>query len=324
MNLIRFLVASAIAVSVASVTEEASAQAQQQFITIGTGGITGVYYPAGGAICRMINQGRKEHGIRCTVESTGGSVFNVNAIASGDITLGMTQGDVQYFALRGEGPFKERGPITDLRALFSLHPESMTVVARRDSAIKAWSDVKGKRLNVGDPGSGLRVMTEDLIKASSFKVTDLKLATDLKPAEMAGALCDNKIDAFTYVVGHPSAAIKEATTTCGAVVIPVSDAEMGKVVKGAPYYAATVIPAKMYGDHADIKTYGVRATVVGSSKMSEAAAYTVVKAVFDNLEELKKLHPALANLTAQEMVTGNTMPYHEGALRYFREKGLVK
>lgn len=324
MTLFRFLLAGAVAMAAAGVAEDATAQGQPQFITIGTGGITGVYYPAGGAICRLINQSRKEHGIRCTVESTGGSVFNVNAIASGDITLGMTQGDVQYFALKGEGPFKERGPNTDLRALFSLHPESMTVVARKDVGIKAWGDIRGKRLNVGDPGSGLRVMTEDLIRASSFKVADLKLATDLKPAEMAGALCDNKIDAFTYVVGHPSAAIKEATTTCGAVVIPVSDTETAKVIKGAPYYAAATIPAKMYGDHPDIKTYGVRATVVASSKMSEAAAYTVVKAVFDNLEELKKLHPALANLTAQEMVSGNTMPYHEGAQRYFREKGLIK
>jgi TRAP transporter TAXI family solute receptor len=308
-----------------ALTFSTTAQAQQQnFITIGTGGITGVYYPAGGAICRLVNQGRKEHNIRCTVESTGGSVFNVNAISAGDINMGLAQGDVQYFALRGEGAFKDKGPNKELRALFSLHAEAMTVVARRDASIKSWDDIKGKRLNIGDPGSGNRVMTTDLMNESGLKTADLRLATDLKPAEMAGALCDNKIDAFTYVVGHPNAAIKEATTTCAAAVVPVSDAVIGKVLKGAPYYAAATIPAKMYGDHPDIKTFGVLATVVTSTQMPENVAYTVVKAVFDNLEEFKKLHPALSNLSAKEMVNGNTAPFHDGALRYFREKGLVK
>ncbi|MCA3176274.1 MAG: TAXI family TRAP transporter solute-binding subunit [Burkholderiales bacterium] len=300
------------------------AQQQQTFITIGTGGITGVYYPAGGAICRLVNQGRKDHGIRCTVESTGGSVFNVNAITSGDINLGMSQGDVQFFALRGEGPFKDRGANRDLRALFALHPEAMTIVARRDANIKSWTEIKGKRLNIGDPGSGNRVMTEDLMRESNLKVSDLKLATDLKPAEMASALCDNKIDAFTYVVGHPNAAIKEATTTCSATVISVPDSEISKVLKGAPYYSGATIPARMYGDHGDIKTFGVRATLVTSAKLPDNVAYAIVKAVFDNLEEFKKLHPALANLSAQDMLSGNTAPYHEGALRYFREKGLMK
>jgi TRAP transporter TAXI family solute receptor len=300
------------------------AQQQQTFITIGTGGITGVYYPAGGAICRLVNQGRKDHGIRCTVESTGGSVFNVNAITSGDINLGMSQGDVQFFALRGEGPFKDRGANRDLRALFALHPEAMTIVARRDANIKSWTEIKGKRLNIGDPGSGKRDMTEDLMRESNLKVSDLKLATDLKPAEMASALCDNKIDAFTYVVGHPNAAIKEATTTCSATVISVPDSEISKVLKGAPYYSGATIPARMYGDHGDIKTFGVRATLVTSAKLPDNVAYAIVKAVFDNLEEFKKLHPALANLSAQDMLSGNTAPYHEGALRYFREKGLMK
>lgn len=208
--------------------------------------------------------------------------------------------------------------------MFALHPEAMTIVARRDANIKSWTEIKGKRLNIGDPGSGNRVMTEDLMRESNLKVSDLKLATDLKPAEMASALCDNKIDAFTYVVGHPNAAIKEATTTCSATVISVPDSEISKVLKGAPYYSGATIPARMYGDHGDIKTFGVRATLVTSAKLPDNVAYAIVKAVFDNLEEFKKLHPALANLSAQDMLSGNTAPYHEGALRYFREKGLMK
>lgn len=300
------------------------AHAEQKFVTIGTGGITGVYYPVGGAICRFINQGRKEHGIRCTVESTGGSVFNVNAIDSGDISMGVSQSDVQYFALKGEGPFKDKGPNNDLRALFSLHPEALTLVARRDSGIHSWADVKGKRLNIGDPGSGNRVMTEDLMRQSGVKVSDLKLATDLKPSEMAGALCDNKIDAYTYVVGHPNASIKEAMATCNATVVPVPEGDIGKMLKASPYYSAANVPARMYGDNPDIKTFGVRATVVTSAKMPDAEAYAIVKAVFDNLDEFKKLHPALEHLTPQDMLSGNTVPYHPGAARYFREKGWLK
>ncbi|MEW6707294.1 MAG: TAXI family TRAP transporter solute-binding subunit [Pseudomonadota bacterium] len=314
--------AAALAVSVAAAP--AQAQAQQQFVTIGTGGITGVYYPVGGAICRFVNQGRKEHGIRCTVESTGGSVFNVNAIASGDISVGVSQSDVQYFALKGEGPFKDKGPQNELRALFSLHPEALTLVVRRDSGIRSWTEVKGKRINIGDPGSGNRVMTEDLMRQSGVKTADFRLATDLKPSEMASALCDNKIDAYTYVVGHPNASIKEAVSTCNAQVVPVPEADIGRMLKQSAYYSAATVPAKMYGDHPDLKTFGVRATLVTSAKLPEPVAYAVTKAVFDHLEDFKKLHPALEHLTPQEMLSGNTAPYHPGAVRYFREKGWMK
>lgn len=313
-----------LAVALAAAGATLPAQAEQQFVTIGTGGITGVYYPVGGAICRFINQARKEHGMRCTVESTGGSVFNVNAIGSGDITMGVSQSDVQYFALKGEGPFKDKGPNHELRALFSLHPEALTLVARRDSGVRSWADVKGKRLNIGDPGSGNRVMTEDLMRQSGLKTADLKLATDLKPAEMAGALCDNKIDAYTYVVGHPNASIKEAMATCNASVVPVPEADIDRMLKSSAYYSAATVPARMYGDNPDIRTFGVRATVVTSSKLPDAQAYAIVKAVFDNLDDFKKLHPALEHLTPQDMLSGNTAPYHPGALRYYREKGWLK
>lgn len=302
----------------------APAGAADNFVTLGTGGITGVYYPVGGAICRLVNQGRKDHGLRCTVESTGGSVFNINAIASGDLDVGVAQSDTQYYALKGEDKFAGK-PVTELRALFSLHAEPFTVVARKDANVKNWDDLKGKRVNIGDPGSGTRSVTELVMKETGMTAASFKLATDLKPAEMAGALCDNKIDAFTYTVGHPNASIKEAATTCASNLVNVTGPGIDKLMKANAFYPAATIPGKMYtGTDADVKTFGPRATIVASSKLSEKAAYAIVKAVFDNLNDFKKLHPALENLTPAEMLTGNSVPYHPGAVKYFKEKGLMK
>jgi len=298
--------------------------AADNYVTLGTGGITGVYYPVGGAICRLVNQGRKDHGLRCTVESTGGSVFNINAIAAGDLDVGVAQSDTQYYAIKGEDKFAGK-PVTDLRALFSMHAEPFTVVARKDANVKSWDDLKGKRVNTGDPGSGTRSVTELLMKESGWTNATFKLVTDLKPAEMASALCDNKIDAFTYVVGHPNASIKEASTTCASNLVQVTGPAVDKLVKSFPFYPAAVIPGKMYtGTDADVNTFGPRATIVTSSKLSDKAAYAIVKAVFDNLADLKKLHPALEGLTAPEMLTGNSAPFHPGAIQYYKEKGLMK
>ena len=197
------------------------AAAQQKFVTIGTGGVTGVYYAVGGAICRLVNKDRAKTGIRCSVESTGGSVYNVNAIKGGELDFGMAQSDVQYQDYKGAGSFKE--PDKDLRAVFSVHPEPFTLVARKEANIKNFADLKGKRVNVGNPGSGTRSAMEELLAAENMKMPDFALASELKADEHGPALCDNKIDAFFYGVGHPSANIQDPTTTCGAKLVPLSD-----------------------------------------------------------------------------------------------------
>lgn len=303
-----------------------SAQAEE-FVTIGTGGITGVYYPVGGAICRLVNKNRKAHGIRCTVESTGASVFNVNAIRTGDLSMGIVQSDTQYYAANGTGTeqFEKAGPDTKLRALFSLHAEAFTLVARDDANIQDFKDLQGKRVNLGDPGSGNRSTMELLMKEYGYTPATYKLATDLKPAEMAGALCDDKIDAYVYVVGHPNGSIKEASTTCKSHVVPVVGAEVDAFMEKYPFYPAASIPGGMYTGTPDtVKTFGPRATLLASADLPDDVAYEVVKSVFGNLDEFKKLHPVLENLTPEEMLTGNSVEFHPGALRYFKEAGLIK
>jgi TRAP transporter TAXI family solute receptor len=301
------------------------AQAEQTFVTIGTGGVTGVYYPTGGAICRLVNKTRKEHGIRCSVESTGGSVYNLNAIAAGELDMGVAQSDWQYHAYNGTSKFKEKGPNKDLRAVFSVHPEPFTVVARKDSGIKDFMDLKGKRVNVGNPGSGQRGTMEVVMGALGWTMDDFKLASELKSAEQSGALCDNKIDAIVFTVGHPSGSIKEATTSCDSVMVPVTGSAIDKLVMDNAYYRKAVIPGGMYrGTDTDTATFGVGATFVSSAKVPADVIYNVVKAVFENFDSFQKLHPAFGVLKKEEMIKdGLSAPLHDGAVKYYKEAGLM-
>ncbi|MBT9488226.1 MAG: TAXI family TRAP transporter solute-binding subunit [Rubrivivax sp.] len=301
------------------------AAAQQKFMTIGTGGVTGVYYAAGGAICRLVNKDRAKHGIRCSVESTGGSVFNVNTIKAGELDLGFAQSDVQFNALKGVGQFKDQA-YGDLRAVFSVHPEPFTVLARKEAGVKNFADFKGKRFNVGNPGSGTRSSMDELLGAMGWKMADFSLASELKADEHGPALCDGKIDGFFYAVGHPSANIQDPTTSCGAQLVSITGPAVDKLVADKPYYAKATIPGGLYPNNPNpAQTYGVLATVVASSKAPADTVYQVVKAVFDNFDEFKKLHPALANLTPEAMVkNGNSAPLHEGAVKYYKEKGWIK
>ena len=300
--------------------------AGQQFVTIGTGGVTGVYYPTGGAICRLVNKTRKDHGIRCSVESTGGSVYNLNTIAAGELDMGVAQSDWQYHAYNGTSKFAKKGPNKKLRAVFSVHPEPFTVVARADSGVKDFKDLKGKRVNIGNPGSGQRGTMEVLMGALGWTKDDFKLASELKSSEQSKALCDNKVDAMVFTVGHPSGSIKEATTSCDAVMVSVTGPEVDKLVADNDYYRTATIPGGMYrGTDADTPTFGVGATFVSSSDVPEEVIYNVVKAVFTNFDQFQKLHPAFKNLKKEEMIKdGLSAPLHDGAVKYYKEAGLLK
>ncbi|MDA0117620.1 TAXI family TRAP transporter solute-binding subunit [Vibrio sp. T11.5] len=302
------------------------ASASDRFITIGTGGVTGVYYPTGGAICRLVNKTKKEHGIRCSVESTGGSIYNINTIRAGELDLGIAQSDWQYHGYNGTSKFSDAGPFKELRAVFSVHPEPFTVVARADSGIKSFEDLKGKRVNIGNPGSGQRGTMEVLMDQYGWTTKDFKLASELKAAEQSKALCDNKIDAMVYVVGHPSGAIQEATTSCDSHIVQVSSPQVNKLLSDASYYRTATVPGGMYkGNPDDVQTFGVGATFVSSTVVPEDVVYNTVKAVFENFDDFRKLHPAFANLKKEEMVKdGLSAPLHPGALKYYKEVGLIK
>ncbi|MEP0451345.1 MAG: TAXI family TRAP transporter solute-binding subunit [Roseibium sp.] len=300
----------------------AASAAEQQFISIGTGGVTGVYYPTGGAICRLVNKTRKEHGIRCSVESTGGSIYNINTIRAGELEFGVAQSDWQYHAYNGTSKFEEAGPFENLRAVFSVHPEPVTILARADAGISNITDIKGKRLNIGNAGSGTRGTWDVIEAALGWSRDDLKLASELESAETGQALCDNKIDAYFWLVGHPSALTQETISSCEAVLVNATGPEIEALVAERPYYRTATIPAGMYNNEEDIVTFGVGATFVSSADVPDEVVYVLVKSVFEDFDSFTKLHPAFANLKPEEMIRDSlSAPLHPGAEKYYKEKG---
>lgn len=303
-----------------------SAMASEKIVTIGTAGVTGVYYPAGGAICRLVNRGRKEHGIRCTVESTGGSINNLESIRKNDLELGVVQSDILFHAYKGSEIFSDVGADNKLRILFSLHSEPFTVVARKDAKISTFDDLKGKRVYMGPPGSGMRATMDELLQNKGWSSKSFANVVDLKSSDQAQALCSGKIDALVYAGGHPNGTIQQITSLCPTRLVDVSGDVIDKMIEDHPFYTHAVIPGGMYvGNSKDLKTFGMRAELVTSSDMDDSTAYLFVKAVFDNLDNFKTLHPVFATLDASQMVhASEVVPFHPGALKYFKEKGLIE
>lgn len=298
---------------------------KKQFITIGTGGITGVYYPTGGAIAKVLSLKESEHGIKATVQATGASVFNINAIMKGDMDFGISQSDRQYQAYNGLDEWAGK-PQTDLRAVFSLAPEAVTFVVSESSGIKQLSDIKGKIINIGNPGSGNRQNAIDVIEAIGLNIEKDIRAESIKASDAPRLLQDGRIDGFFYTVGHPNGNIKEATAGMKkARLIDITG--MDTVLSKFPYYTYITIPKSYYPEalnDKDTTTIGLLATLVTNAKTPDNVVYNLTKQVFENLDELKTLHPALETLTKEGMVQGNSAPFHPGALKYFKEIGLIK
>jgi len=300
-------------------------QAKTTFVTIGTGGITGVYYPTGGAIAKIVNQNRKKYGIRCSVESTDGSVFNINAILAGDLDFGVVQSDRQYQAVKGLAEWKDKGPQKDLRTMFSIYTETVDLIAAVDANINCLADLKGKRVNIGNIGSGYRQNAIDALEANGLNWEKDFHAESLKPAEVPRFLQNGRIDAAFYTVGHPSVYYMEATSGARKVkFVPIKNID--SILAKYPYYTKSATLIKNYPGAANkedaVPTFGVKATFVTSSKVSDSTAYAITKEVFDNFEVFTNLHPAYADLTKKEMLTDLSAPFHPGAMKYYKEAGL--
>ncbi|HAK45597.1 MAG TPA: C4-dicarboxylate ABC transporter substrate-binding protein [Spirochaeta sp.] len=321
------IIIALVALLLAPLAVFAGGQAENTFVTIGTGGVTGVYYPTGGAISRMINAKYDEYGIKATVESTGGSVYNINAVLSGDLDFGVAQSDRQFQAVNGTAEWADAGPQKDLRAVFSIHPESITLIASMNSGINSVADLKGKRVNIGNPGSGQLQNSKDVLAAAGLTDADIQ-AEGVKAVEAPGLLNDERIDAFFYTVGHPNGNIKEATAgRVKVMIVPIDGTVADNMTSKYPYYAKSLIPVKEYPmseNTADIPSVGVKATFVTNASVSDDVVYAMTKEVFDNFDDFKKLHPAYQVLTKESMLKGLSAPIHPGALKYYEEAGLVQ
>ncbi len=302
------------------------ALAGEKFITIGTAGEMGVYYPAGGAICRLLKLGIKEHGIRCFVERTSGSVYNLEALRSGELDVALAQADWIYHAYKGTGEFAKDGPDTSLRSIFSLHTEVFTVLARTDSGIASIHDLLGKRIGIAVAGSGMRATAEEFMRAEGWNKENFAELVELKSVEDGKALCAGQVDAIFFTTGHPNGGTEEITHRCATHIIPVVGAPIAKMIHDNPYYLHVTLPGGMYpGSPKPVATFGMKAVLVTSSKVDENTIYHVVKAVFDNLDNFKTLHPVFSSLDKHAMMSeGLIVPLHPGALKYYREVGLIK
>ena len=293
-------------------------------IVIGTGSPAGVYYQVGKALCRAVNAGTAAHGIRCESLPTAGSIANLEAVRAGTRHLGVVQSDWQFHAVKGSEHFEEAGPDAKLRALFSVHGEPFTVVARRDSGILTFDDLAGMRVNIGNPGSGQRATMEVVMQAKGWGKDVFALANELPASQQSLALCHGRVDAMVYTVGHPNASVAQAAGLCDAVIVEVSGPEIDRMVEANPYYARSEVPGGVYpGNPEPVTTFGVMATVVTSADVGDETAYQIVKAVFDHLGDFRKRHPAFGSLDPSRMIRdGLSAPLHDGALRYYRERGL--
>jgi TRAP transporter TAXI family solute receptor len=317
------------AVLMLTVTPSTS-EAKKKFITIGTGGPTGVYFVVGNAMCRMIHkeaaEGRKKgrkHGIRCAAPSSGGSTYNITQVTEGEFDFGVSQSDWQHHSYNGTS--KKVIHNKDLRVIFSVHPEPYQLIVRADSGINKWMDMKGKKFNMGNPGSGQHATTEMLMERYGTPKSFFSLVTEMTSSEHSKALCDGKIDAYGYVVGVPNAGVAVATDGCGAKIVSLNTDVEDTLMKKNPFYGPVTIPKGVYKSTTEpVKTFGGYATVVTSSKVSNDVVYEVVRAVMENLDDFKKLHPAFQLLTPGGMIkNGNSAPIHDGAAKYYREKGLM-
>lgn len=294
-------------------------------VTLATGSPGGVYHPVGNAICRMYNLADEHEAMPCVAVSSEGSVANIRRVEGGESTFGLSQTDVAYAAFHGEGPFAAAGPDPRLRMLIALYPEAFTVVARADADIRDFQDLRGKRVGIGKSGAGYTFTRDVVLGLYGWTISDLEHGLELKPAEQNQVLCGNKVDAIIFEAGHPNGLTQEATTGCKARLVRVAGPPIDRLLATHSYYIASVIPGGMYaGNPDDVPTIGTQAVLVTSSKLSNELAYAIVKAVFENFANFRRLHPALSTLDIRDMVpSGTVIPIHPGALNYYREAGLV-
>jgi uncharacterized protein len=295
-------------------------------VTIATATLGTIENPVGNAICRLYNLTDYAKAGACVGISSDGSMANIGLIRSGTSTAALVQADVAYAAYRSEGPFAATGPDTELRTLIALHSQSFTVVARADGGIRSFEDLRGKRIGIGMSGAGFSLTRDVVLSFYKWKISDFDRALELGPTNQNQALCNNSVDAIIFEAGHPDGLTQAATTECKARLVPVSGPPIDRLLAMHPYYVASIIPGGMYaGSPRDVPTFGTRVLLVTSARQPADLAYAMVKAVFENFDDFRRLHPVLFVLKAQDLVPSEAvMPIHPGAIAYYREAGLLR
>ncbi|WP_033136132.1 TAXI family TRAP transporter solute-binding subunit [Aeromonas finlandensis] len=284
-----------------------------QALTIGTGPLNGVYYPTGGAICRVLNAGHALHGDSCTVQSTRGSMANLKALNKGEVQLALVQSDVLHHALHGTGPFSGQGANSELRSLFRLYQESLTLLAAPDSGITTLADIEGKRVYPGNNGAGEQITSQALMAAMGWqpgRFAAYQITSNSEPLE---GLCDGSLDAAFVVAGHPSQAVGDLVSRCKVRLIPIEGEQIDKLLKQHPYYQRSRIAANLYpGQTTSINNIGMSAELVALASLPDPIVRTVRDTLLARVKQFSRLHPALSKVTPEQLQAQTELPLHAG------------
>lgn len=288
-------------------------------MTMGTGGTGGTYYGYGGVLGQYI----KNHaGIEVTVVPTDGSKANIQSMDAGDYQLATVQSDVMAYAWDGTRAFEKDGAVQSFRVVAGLYAEAVQLVTL-DPDIKSVADLKGKKVSIGAPGSGVYFNAIDVLTAAGLSESDIQPQYQ-SFNDSADALKDGKIDAAFVVAGAPTPAIMELSLTKTAYLVPIDGDVAAKMMADCPFYTTYVIPAGTYeGQEQDVTTVTVKATLIVSASASEDDVYKLTKAIFDNIDAIAKENSKGAELSLENATTGMTAPFHAGAAKYFAEKGVT-
>lgn len=293
-------------------------------LVVGTGAVAGYAYPVAGAICRAANATRDKSGLRCAVESTDGSVSNLQRLATGDLDLAIVQSDWQRQFVTGTGKFQSAKPDTELRALLSLYPEVLAIVVRADSGIAGAEDLRGKRVVIGEPKQPPNPLFGDLLAAIDLDRKEFAQTVEMSLVEQGKALCEKRVDALATVVATPSPFLQQIAATCPIRLLEFKGEAIDQMLRTRPHLAAATVPANTYPGQAEpVASFGIRATLVTRSSLPEEAAENIVASVLAELDAIKRQHPVFAGIERSQLGTAAlTAPLHPGARKILEKAGI--
>ncbi len=323
-NICKFAILGILSISVSKASLAGASSQSVPHISFATGSVNGVYYPAGGTICKIINENTNPK-VKCFTESTSGSVGNLVSSRSNPSSLGFSQNDWLYYSYRGEGVFKNSGADDKLRALFTLHTEALYMIVKKDSTIDSIDDLSGKNVSIGLEQSGMRWTLQRLLEVTKVKQFDFKKTLELKPSDEMKNFCDGDLDVMFMIYGTPNPITRELIESCGAKIVAIDDKYIDILVKKYPFYSKTVIQKGLYFDsQPNIKTLGIKSTVFTTTELDEELAYQITKSVANNIVSLSQASDVFKDIKPSDLAKGSVVPLHSGSLKYFKEIGIAK
>lgn len=298
--------------------------AKRRFVSIASGWVTGAYFPMAGAISRVAYKNLQDKGIKVTAESSGASVANAKLIGAGDTDLAILQNDIASYAYEGKKPmFDEK--ITNLLGVCTLFPEHVQLVARKDANIKSPADLKGKNVAIGPVGSGTTENAMQILEAYGLKVEDLGKAEQLTAEQSADYLKDGRLDAVFFTVAVGAAVIVDTSIVVDTTIVPITGANVDKLVKKYPFYAQQTVPGGTYkGNDQDVPTVSVMAMLAARADLEEDIVYSIIDAMYADIDQLRKAQDKFKDIAPETGLVGMSVPLHPGAKKYFTEKGILK